>query len=83
MRKPIAVLIVSAFLFAGISAYAADEKKPMAMDVKKMDSNGDGMISKEEYMKYQEAMFDSMKKEKNGMVSAKEMQKMIDDLYKR
>jgi len=82
MRKPIAVLIASAFLLGGISAHAADEKKPMAMDVKKMDSNSDGMISKDEYMKYQEAKFDSMK-DKNGMISVKDMQKMMDDLYRR
>ena len=41
--------------------------------MKKMDTNGDGMLSKEEFMKGHEAMFDSMKGP-NGMISLKEMQ---------
>lgn len=42
------------------------------MDMMKMDANGDGVISKEEYMKYHEAMFDHMKN-KDGVVSMKDM----------
>jgi hypothetical protein len=44
----------------------------MGMDPKTMDSNGDGMISKDEFMKHHEAMFDKMKKGTNGMVSLKD-----------
>ena len=39
----------------------------------KMDTNGDGMLSKEEFMKGHEAMFDHMKGP-NGMISLKDMQ---------
>lgn len=39
----------------------------------KMDTNGDGMLSKEEFMKGHEAMFDHMKGP-NGMISMKDMQ---------
>ncbi len=40
--------------------------------IKMMDTNGDGMISKEEYMAYHEQMFDKMK-QTNGMVNMKDM----------
>ncbi len=39
----------------------------------KMDTNGDGMLSKEEFMKAHESMFDRMKGP-NGMISLKDMQ---------
>ncbi|MEC4718370.1 MULTISPECIES: hypothetical protein [Noviherbaspirillum] len=39
----------------------------------RMDGNGDGMISKEEFMKAHEAMFDQMKGS-NGMISLQDMQ---------
>lgn len=39
----------------------------------KMDANGDGMISKDEFMKAHEAMFDRMKGP-NGMISLQDMQ---------
>lgn len=39
-----------------------------------MDANGDGMLSKDEFMKAHEAMFDRMKGP-NGMISLKDMQR--------
>lgn len=39
----------------------------------KMDTNGDGMLSQEEFMKGHEAMFERMKGP-NGMISLKDMQ---------
>lgn len=50
------------------------------MDMKMMDSNNDGMISKEEFMKHHESMYGKMKKDSNGMVSTKDMQMMMDDM---
>ncbi len=55
-------------------------KHGMKMDMKMMDMNSDGMISKEEFMKHHESMYDKMKKDSNGMVSVKDMQMMMDDL---
>jgi nitrate reductase alpha subunit len=40
--------------------------------MKMMDTNGDGMVSKEEFMKYQEKMFDMMDKSKDGMLDKAE-----------
>ena len=51
-----------------------------AMDMKMMDTNNDAMISKEEFMKHHEAMYDKMKKGSNGMVSVKDMQMMMHDM---
>ena len=55
----------------------------MGMEMKMMDTNGDGMISKEEFMKHHEAMFDKMKKDRNGMVSIKDMHMMMDGMMKK
>ena len=52
----------------------------MKMDMKMMDTNNDGMISKDEFMKHHESMYDKMKKGSNGMVSTKDMQMMMDDM---
>ena len=50
------------------------------MDMKMMDANNDAMISKEEFMKHHEAMYDKMKKGSNGMISVKDMQMMMHDM---
>ena len=46
------------------------------MEMKSMDTNKDGMISKEEFMAFHEAKFDAMKKNKDGMVDVKDMSMM-------
>ena len=43
------------------------------MGMKKMDANGDGLISKEEFMKYHEKMFDALPKNKDGLVDPNNM----------
>jgi Ca2+-binding EF-hand superfamily protein len=84
MNKAILVLVGSALLGVGMSA-VADE--PMMtheqmMMIKSMDTNGDGKISKEEYMAYHEKMWMSMKKDSNGMVDAKSMMMQHDAMMK-
>ncbi|MDB5933807.1 MAG: EF-hand domain pair family protein [Massilia sp.] len=77
----IALLLVLAFAGATSPAWAMDDKKmDMKMDMKSMDTNGDGMISKEEFMKFHETMFDTMKKNKSGMVDMKDMEAMHHDM---
>ena len=58
-------------------------KHGMHMDMKAMDTNHDGMISKAEFMKYHESMFARMKKGSNGMVSMKDMEMMHDGMMKK
>lgn len=61
-----------------ISAVAMDDMKSqgMMMEMKAMDINHDGMISKEEFMKFHEDMWAKMKKNKSGMVDIKDMELM-------
>ncbi|EGF32135.1 hypothetical protein IMCC9480_2874 [Oxalobacteraceae bacterium IMCC9480] len=83
-----ALLCLSSAAFAASHTAApmapmpADGAKPMmhhdkggkhAAMMKEMDANGDGMISKEEFMKHHEKMFDAMPKNKDGMVDMKAM----------
>ena len=44
------------------------------MDFNVMDANGDGYVSRTEYMKYHEANWGMMKKSSKGMVSMQDMQ---------
>ena len=91
MRKLISISLV-AMSVAGLSACAQDSMRggmamkdgmAMKMDMKMMDPNNDGMISKEEFMKHHESMYDKMKKGSNGMVSMKDMQTMMDMMMKK
>ncbi len=65
MKKIAAGLMSGALLFAAASAWAADAGKSedfatgnMSEAVRSMDANGDGMISKDEYMSYEAAHYD-------------------------
>jgi len=71
-------VITVAFLSASASAVAMDEMKMgMKMDVKMMDTNSDGAISKDEFMKHHEMMYEKMKKNKTGTVDTKDMSMMM------
>lgn len=75
MKKLILALAVTVLAGTSYLAVAADNMKAdkgMTMDMKKYDTNGDGMLSKEEFMKMHEDMFERMKGP-NGMVSIKDM----------
>ena len=95
--KKVIYLSLAATLFIGLAGCAQDgmmkqgsmndgmamkEGKGMKMDMKMMDTNGDGMISKDEFIKHHEIMYDKMKKSSNGMVSVKDMQMMMDEMMK-
>ena len=76
---------LAALLAASLSGCAQDGMMRQGsmqggMDMKMMDTNNDAMISKEEFMKHHEVMYDKMKKGSNGMVSVKDMQMMMHDM---
>ena len=73
------ILTIMAVALIGVSASAMamdDTKMGMKMNMKMLDANGDSMISKEEFMKHHEMMYDKMKKNKSGMVDLKDMPMM-------
>jgi len=71
-------IITVALIGASASAVAMDEMKMgMKMDMKMMDTNGDGAISKDEFMRHHEMMYEKMKKNKSGTVDVKDMSMMM------
>ena len=92
--KKLLSLGIAAVVLAGVSGCAQDSmmkrdgmqgnmamKDGMGMQmVKMMDMNNDGMISKEEFTKHHDAMYDKMKKGSNGMVSMMDMQMAMDQM---
>lgn len=85
MKKPTLFVLALAVIATGCASAGANELQPkqgvmqhgkmnhMMMDMGKMDVNKDGSVSKDEFMKFHEEMFDMMKN-KDGMVDMKEMQ---------
>lgn len=83
--KITAPLILAAALGSGIAIAAEASGSPhegmgkmhgmmsMMRTMQSMDANGDQMVSKEEFTKAHEAMFDSLKKNQDGLVSIKDM----------
>jgi len=84
MHKLLYIFFATGLAVASISAVAMDDMKPqgMMMDIKAMDTNHDGMISKKEFMKFHEDMWAKMKKNKSGMVDMKDMEMMHEGMMK-
>lgn len=80
MKKHIFALTAATVLMAGCamgphgmsSRHGGMDMKPGKDMMATMDTNGDGMLSKDEFMKGHEVMFDRMKGP-NGMISLKDM----------
>lgn len=92
--KKVIYLGLAATLFISLSGCAQDGMMKQGsmnggmamkdgMRMKMMDTNGDGMISKDEFIKHHEMMYDKMKKSSDGMVSVKDMQMMMDEMIKK
>jgi Ca2+-binding EF-hand superfamily protein len=64
-----ALCAVAAMGVAAPAALAADNT------LKMMDTNGDGLISKAEYMKHHERMWGVFKKNKDGLVTIEDMKR--------
>ena len=82
MSRLSVVLLSAALASAGlVAAQGMQGQSGMGMKdmhdhmgmMKSMDANGDGKISKEEFMKFHEAMFDRMPKSKDGTVAMNDM----------
>ena len=77
------LLLATGLAVSSVSSMAMDNAKKMdmksmdmkVMDPKMMDKDGDGMISRSEFMSAHEMMFDHMKNSQD-MISVKDMQKM-------
>lgn len=90
MKKITSALLAAGLAMSSVSIMAMDNNKNMnmkmmdmkMMDPKMMDKDGDGMISKTEFMEAHEMMFDRMKNS-DGMISVKDMQKMKRHMMKR
>jgi Ca2+-binding EF-hand superfamily protein len=78
--------MIVAVALIGFGAFAADDMKrdksaPKGGAIKMMDADNDGMISKQEFVKYHEARYDGMKKNARGMVDVKDMEMMLQRGY--
>ncbi len=81
MKRNHLALALAAALSLGVAPYATAQQKGMDM-VKTMDADKDGMISKSEFMKKMEAMWDSMDKGKKGRLTPEDVQKITDQIGK-
>lgn len=78
MHHKTLVLAIALLTASSATLAAHHEKSDMGMEkMKMMDTNGDGMISKDEFMKAHETMYMQMKKNQAGMVDIKDMHMMM------
>ncbi|MEO5621998.1 MAG: EF-hand domain-containing protein [Dokdonella sp.] len=69
-------LLAGALMCLTAPAFAHDM---MHSHMAAMDTNGDGMISKDEFMNHMQAKWDKLPKNKDGMVMMKDMEMMHHD----
>lgn len=74
------ILFSAAILIAASGPVLANHHIKGEGDMKMMDTNKDGMISKDEFMKHHEMMWDKMKKNSGGSVDMKDMEAMHKDM---
>lgn len=83
------LLLASGLVVSSVPSMAMDnapnmdmmDMKMKMMDPQMMDKDGDGMISRSEFMSAHEMMFDHMKNSQD-MISVKDMQKMKKNMMK-
>jgi len=73
-RMRVLAVLGAALLYAPFgSAQTTAPTSQQSMDMmKKMDMNKDGMVSKDEYMKFYEVKFETMDKNKDKMITQEE-----------
>ena len=75
-------MFFTAVLCAAAAPAFGGGSKHMDMDMKTMDANSDGMVSKDEFMRFHEMKWDKMKKNSSGMVAMKDMDMMHGKMMK-
>lgn len=61
-------------VYASAPSFARDDMGcEHGMQMKNIDPDNDGTVSKEEFMKFHETMWDGMKKNKDGLVDVKDL----------
>jgi hypothetical protein len=77
--KKLATFVITVLCIAAAPAFGGDKHMQgnMEMHMKAMDANGDGMISRDEFMRQHEKMWDQMKKNSSGQVDMKDMKGMM------
>jgi hypothetical protein len=82
MKKMLCAMVGASLLGLSVAAVAGDEMMKHDSMASAMDTNGDGKISKQEFMAYHEKMWAGMKKDASGMVDAKAMMMHHDEMMK-
>jgi Ca2+-binding EF-hand superfamily protein len=72
-----AAAIGAAIAFSPVVSTYAQQDSKMMQELKKMDVNKDGMVSREEFLRMMGAKFDAMDKDKKGMLSLGDISKII------
>lgn len=68
--KKRAMLLAAVLCVAVAPAFGGDDRN---MPVKAMDTNGDGMLTRDEFMRFHESLWGQMKKNSSGMVDMRDM----------
>ena len=77
------ILFSAAILIAASGSVFANHHLKGEGGMKMMDTNKDGMISKDEFMKHHEMMWDKMKKNSAGSVDMKDMEAMHKEMTEK
>jgi Ca2+-binding EF-hand superfamily protein len=81
-------LLLAAALTAGLigTAQAQESSDPLRAPARNLvtacDTDKDGMVSKQEFMKQMEKMFDNMDSKKAGKLDSKQIEKLLAQLMK-
>ncbi len=76
------IILAICLLALTTSSIAFAEHMGMKEEMAKCDTNKDGMISKDEFMKSKTEVFMKMDTDKNGMLNASEQKMMMDHMHK-
>jgi len=78
--KTLKTTLLFSLIFASSAAFA-DEHMNMKEEMMKCDTNKDGMISKDEFIKSKTEMFMKMDKDTNAKLDASEQKMMMDKMH--